>query len=182
NIQANQYVTMTFDIMGMQGFIASTSVIGTGTLATPNTQSPITAGPYITGLSSNADLTGVKVRSMRIQITNNRRERMGVDAYTTGDFGRGSCDVTGNMEIYFTNSLAYADFLANNFINFTFSITDVGSVGTGTTWAIALPKLKLVAGTADISGVDADVMNTFDWRAHYDSSSNSEINITRSAS
>lgn len=66
--------------------------------------------------------------------------------------------------------------MANGSIAFSFN---VAAPLTGLTYVFTMPKIKLPDVNQEIAGVDADIMQTIQFRALYDSVSGSHFQITR---
>jgi hypothetical protein len=140
------------------------------------TYPPITAGPMITGIETNTNMTGIKVNSFKLQVKNNMRIHDHVEALASDDFGRGVQDITGSLTAYFKSGALYDQFLANGAISFQFVIADPLS---GRAYTIQIPVMKLPDVGQEIPGVDADVIQNVTWRGLYDSVSGAHMIITR---
>jgi hypothetical protein len=170
NITARAAIMETITWMGVSG-ICNTSSLGVtpGPTIQPNALSPVTSGPYVSGFETQPPLTGICVRSWRMKVKNNMRVRTCVESRESGQFGLGAQDITGTMEVYFTNEAIFNDMVNNTFFQVQWSIVDLPAAagGGGYRYDFLLPKVKIAATRQDITGVDTDIFQTCDWRALY---------------
>lgn len=176
SISARDIIGVNFAIMGALATRSGSTVAGTVTAA--NTLSPITAGPAVTALETNTGMTGIFVRNFNLQVKNNLRARPDVESRQSQDFGRGPLDVTGSFDAYFKTGTIYDQFLANGAIPFTFTITDPV---TSRLYKFTIPNMKLPdADPGGTPGVDADTIQSVQWRGLYDAATGAELKIERS--
>jgi hypothetical protein len=174
DISSRKVIAQSIAFMGAQATRSGTTVSGSS-VAAP-TYPPITAGPMITGIETNTNMTGIKVNSFKLQVKNNMRIHDHVEALASDDFGRGVQDITGSLTAYFKSGALYDQFLANGAISFQFVIADPLS---GKAYTIQIPVMKLPDVGQEIPGVDADVIQNVTWRGLYDSVSGAHMIITR---
>jgi hypothetical protein len=73
-------------------------------------------------------------------------------------------DITGSLNAYFEDLVAYNAFLANGFCQLAFTFADP-TTPAGNTYRFTLPRIKLPDANPNIGGVDADVMQPISFRA-----------------
>lgn len=175
-ITARDIIGVNCSIMGAQAY-RSGATVAASTLAA-NTLPPITAGPAITQLETNTGMTGIFVRSLNLQVKNNLRTRPDVQSRRSQDYGRGPLDITGTFEAYFKTGTIYDQFLANSAISFTWTITDPT---TGRYLKFTIPVMKLPdADPGGTPGIDADTMQTVQFRGLFDAATNAQLKVERS--
>jgi hypothetical protein len=104
------------------------------------------------------------------------RARTVVDSLVSRAPGRGDLDITGSMDLYFSTAAMYNYYLANSALALTFTLTD----NVGYSYDIVLPRIKASDDNAgQISGKNTDIMETFTFRALFDSVTGTQMQITR---
>jgi len=174
DVSARKIVMSNFGFMGAQATRSGATVSASQTAQTVSP--PIPCGPQITNIETNTNMTGIKVKSLKFSLHNNLRLHDHVESQASDDFGRGVMDLTGQMDCYFKSGALYDQFLTNGSTSFSFVIADPLS---GRTYTVLLPKIKLPDVNQEIAGVDADVMQTLQFRALYDSVTAAHLQITR---
>jgi hypothetical protein len=174
DISSRKVIAQSIAFMGAQA-TRSGATVSASAAAAP-TYPPIVAGPMITGIETNTNMTGIKVNGFKLQVKNNMRIHDHIETLASDDFGRGVQDITGSLSAYFKSGALYDQFLANGAISFQFSIQDPLS---GHTYTIKIPVMKLPDVGQEIPGVDADVIQSVTWRGLYDSVSGAHMIITR---
>jgi hypothetical protein len=175
---SQEKVVGDMSFMGTLGAIASTSMLGTGVLTPVTTTQVMTSGPGINTINLNGSAIGVGVREIKLAVRNNLRARPVVDSLVTRAPGRGVLDITGSVTVYFATAALYAFFLAHSSFALAFRVSD-GIPTTGKFFDFVLPKCKMPDDTVEVTGVDADIIETFQFRALYDATLGCEIQITR---
>lgn len=136
-----------------------------------------TSGPGVANILVNGSPIGVGVKQIKLDVKNNLREREVVDSLWSRKHGRGDLDITGSLDLYFTNAALYNYFLANTALSLSFSLSDQ----TGFTYLVSLPKIKASSDNAgQIGGKNQDIMETFSFRALYDPTTTGQIQVTKS--
>jgi hypothetical protein len=176
SVDAGRIVTGSFDVMGAETIVAGTSIAASTTAQ--STTSIIGAGPQITGLETNTNMTGIKVTGVKLSVKNNLRARHDVQTIKSAQFGMGVCDVTGSLTMYFQDASLFTQFIANSAISFAFSIADPVNPANRK-YTITLPKMKLPDLDVSVPGIDQDVMQTIQIRGLYDPVNTCQIMIDR---
>lgn len=180
NIVAKQIVTLNFGFMGSRGIAASTTIAGTTPPTEPNGNPPMKAGPDIFLLDSggaNIELGDAQTTEVRLNVNNNVRYRDLATQYETDDVGRGVQEITGNMNVYFKDTIILAGFEADALFSLQYGFQD--PVDNTKSYRITLPKCKIVGAPVPITGNDADVMMAVSFRALLDSGVGYTINFER---
>lgn len=181
DITARQIAQMTTSFMAAKMLAAHTSLAGSTAPTNPNVNQVIRAGDLISLTSAgtaNTELVGYSARRITLDINNNLRAHELVTQYATDDYGRGVMDITGTLETFFKDDVAYAAFLANAFFALRFTIKDPAlNIG----YQFTLPNIKVTDAPADTPGVDADVMQPISWRALVDPAVGYAIDVLRGA-
>lgn len=177
-IPSRQIVTGDFSFMGTLAAINPASVLGAGVKSGPSVVKKITSGPGINNIQINGAPIGVGVRQIQLTINGNIRNREVVDDYVTRQQGRGNIDITGSVQMYFANAAIYNYFISNAAFSLAFNTAD----GTGTgakQYAWFLPVCKPPDDTVEVTGQNADFIETVSFRALYDPVIGAEIRITK---
>lgn len=172
-IDSKKRVMISFDWMGTKVYRTTASVAGT---VTAKTVTPVfSSGPFITGLAANTNMTGIKIRSLRLQLKNNLRARDTVDALVTSQHGRGVQEVEGNFEAYFADGALHDQFIANGEIDFSFAIGDGAK-----SYTFRMPKMKLPEVTdPQVGGLDTDVVLPVKFQGFKDATLGYHLKVTR---
>ena len=181
DLTARRIATMTTSFMAARALTASSSLAGSTTPTNPNVNQVIRAGDLISLTSagtSNVELTGYSARRITLDINNNLRAHELVTQFATDDYGRGVMDITGTLETFFKDNVAYAAFLANQFFALRFTIKDP-ALGIG--YQFTLPNVKVTDAPVETPGVDSDVMQPISWRALVDPAVGYSIHVLRGA-
>ncbi len=173
-VPSRQIVTGDFGFIGTVGSVSGTSAIGAGALTPANTLPIMSSGTGINNIQINGSSIGVGVREIRLSVRGNLRGREVVDSLTSREYGRGVLDVTGSVSVYFANAALYTYFVNNTSFSLGFQIGD----GTKS-YTFLLPNCKCPDDPIEVSGIDADIVETFNFRALYASSIAAELQITR---
>jgi hypothetical protein len=179
---SRKIVQVTAGIMGSTAFAGSTSLGGTTTPTDPSDTEVIASGTDITfqavGGVGPVELNGVHSKEIKLDINNNCRIRDLVTQPQTEDLGRGVMDITGSLNCYFEDLVAYNAFLANGFCQLAFTYADP-TTPAGNTYRFTLPRIKLPDANPTIGGVDSDVMQPITFRALDDPDVGYAIQIER---
>ncbi|NVO13900.1 MAG: phage tail protein [Rhodoplanes sp.] len=172
-IAAQSEITGSFGVIGQKETIDTVIVTG-ATYVAPSTEAVMSAGLGV-GALTVAGLTAPKIKKISLAIKNNAVQRPLVDSLYSDEFGEGMFDVTGSMEMYFSQNAAYQKVLdhGGGALSMTLGVTTLKK------YTVALPQIVFLDGARSMSGPNADVMVTIPFRAKYDSSSASTMSITR---
>lgn len=182
DIAARQIVKVSTSWMGQRGVPAGTSIAGTTTPTEPTANAPMKAGSGISILDSgtaNEEFAGVTARRITIDIANTLRARELATSEYGAEPGRSVMEITGTIETYFDDIVRYQAFLANAFFAAKFRITDLGIVAAANTYEFTLPTMKISDAPVEIPGNEADIMQTFSWRALLDPAVGYAMNVER---
>lgn len=182
DIAARQIVQMTTSWMGQRGLPAATSIAGTTVPTEPAANAPMKAGSGISILSAgtaNVEMTGVSARRITLDIANTLRARDLATSEYADEPGRSAMEITGTIETYFSDRTRYLAFLNNQFFAAKFRLTDLGITAAANTYEFTLPTLKIHDAPLEIPGNEADILQTFSFRALLDPAVNYAINVER---
>lgn len=160
-------------MMGRQELVDGTAITG-ATYALPNTN-PILTSVSVGSLAIAGLTPAPKIKQLALTVANNLRIRDRVGSLFSEEFGDGSCDVTGTMDVYYEGGGIYAAVLAHGggAVNLT-----VG-VASGAKYTISMPNVVFLDGAVRLGGKNDDVMVSVPFRARFDPVSQASITITR---
>lgn len=153
----------------------ATSAIASSSYTAANTKVPMATGAGMASLSF-AGLTTPLIKKISLSIKNSLRDRQTVDSLYTQAYGEGLCQVTGNVEMYFSSN-AHLQAVLDHTAGATLSFT----IGTVTTekYTFSMAGVTLLDGATQVGGTNNDVMISVPFQAVYDSSSATSITVTR---
>lgn len=172
SVASKSIIKGSFGFMGTRPYRATSSV--SGAILAPTTTTPMTSGPFVTGLEANTNMTGIKIRSLNLSLKNNLRARDHVESLSSDEFGRGPQDVDGTFEAYFSNPALWDQFIANGQIDFSFALGDGNK-----SYTFRMPKMKISDSGIETPGVDADVTHTVSFKALFDATLGCHLRVTR---
>lgn len=172
-IEAGKIILANFGLMGTQSPIAGTSCFSAPVVV--GTSVVMTAASNFASLQVAGSALAAKVMKLTITGKNNLRVRRYVGALASDNFGRGFLEISGTMDVYFTDAVAYALFFANTAFALSFNI---GGVSTQK-YAFALGVCKMASSTVQIAGVNSDVMQSIAFNGFFNPATGAIISITR---
>lgn len=182
DVAARQIVQLNTSWRGQRGAPAATSIAGTTAPTEPAANAPMKAGSGIAILDSgtpNVEMAGVSARRITLDIANSLRGRELATSEYADEPGRNVMEITGTIETYFQTRDRYLSFLNNEFFAAKFQLSDLGIVAAPNTYEITLPTMKIADAPLEIPGNEADIMQTFSFRALLDAAVGYAINVER---
>ncbi len=174
-LSAKQSIAANWGIMGIRS-PAPTSAILTGATYTAATDTPVmNAGLNVSAMSFTGIANAPKVQAMNVNIRNNIYANDVVGSYEPYSHGLGRFEVTGSLTTLFENQDTYKAILDHEDVALSTTLTDE----LGNSYAIALPKVKLLDGGPTVGGNGRAVLLEVPFQARYDSTSGASITITR---
>jgi hypothetical protein len=174
NFEVGQIVTGAFSVSGTGITQSSTQIVG-ATFPAVSTTTPMNAVTNLQNILINAAGFTGSMSSLSLQIRNNVRPIQAIGSVAPKDLKLGGLEVTGNMEIYFTDATMFGYFINGTAFAVSFDMVD----GAGNKYTISLPRVKFETGQVVAGGRNTDVMFSASFRALYDSVSGRVIRIAR---
>lgn len=174
NFEVGQIVTGSFSVVGM-GLTQATTQIAGATFPPVSATTPMNAVTNLSGLLVNgAAFTGM-MSSLSLSLRNNVRPLRAIGSVAPKDQKLGGLEITGNMELYFTDSTMFGYFTNGTAFSLAFDMVDAA----GNKYTITLPRIKFESGQVVAGGRNTDVMFSAAFRALYDSTATRVIRIFR---
>lgn len=174
NIAAREAVTGSLALMGEKETLDTAAITG-ATYAAASTTPVSTASANVASFTISG-LTGTpRVRSLSLEISNNLRTRPAVGTKFSAEFGAGSCNVTGNMSLYFDSNELYQKVLDHGSAALSFVVGNA----VNQKYRFTLPKIRFGDGERAVGGKDDDVMINLPFQAILDTTENCSIKIER---
>lgn len=174
NLQTGQILTAVFDIRGMSAAVTETQISG-ATFTAANTKTPFNATSDVDTITfGGVAFTGC-INSMTVAYKNNTRPQDCVGTFGHTDIKYGKKELTGSLNMYFTEKSHYENFLNSTAFAISYELTDVA----GNKYTILLPRVKYESATIVAEGENSDIMFNATYRALYDSTAGCMIKITR---
>lgn len=182
NVAANAILTGNMSFIGkeLKDSIVATGSCGTSTTAA-NTNNIINAVSNVANIMEGSTLTalsGVYVQSLDFTLNNNLRGKSAISTLGNVDVSLGRCEVTGNMNVYFTNNDLYNKYLAGTESGISFRVSELAT-STHNSYVFTFPRVKFASDTINAGGINTDVMEAFTWQALKHGTYSCLVNIDR---
>lgn len=172
SVAPNSMVTGSFSVIGKAFSVASTAISGS-TYSAETTTAPFDS---FTGSITEGGSSIAVVTSIDLSIDNGMEALYVVGSDETLLPSIGKSTVTGSITAYFEDATLIDKFIAETASSLSFVLTDQA----GNSYTVDLPNIKYNSGNPEVGGPGA-ITVTLDFVALYDSSTGSQIEITRAA-
>ncbi len=175
-ITVGQLITSTFTFDGKVPVQAATTA-GSGSFNAPVTGRVMNAIDNITGIMEAGALTTCKVSQINLNLASPNRPIETLGTIGPQDIRGNSFAPTGDIRMFWDDN---AVALYNEYLNFGSSsifFRLIDSVGSG--YIITLPALHYTGGNPNVSGVDADTVQTLAFTIELDTVTNTLMQIDR---
>lgn len=172
SLQPKKPITMTASVMG-RSEVTGDAEIASATYAAAPTNSVMAAPRGVASLDVGGNT--FRVRSMTLDIVNNLRTRESIDDAYTAEFGKGSVQVTGSVEVYFDSNEVYQKALDHESV----AITAALGRTAGEKYKIELPKAILGDVSKGERRKNTDVMMTLPFQGVLDPATGCSVKLTR---
>lgn len=174
SVASGQIVTGSFGFVGSGVTLAQTTG-ATSTTAVTTTTPWNGMGNCGTIKEGGSALSGIYLQSINLNLSNNLRARNAIGQANAWSIGAGSCNITGSITAYFEDDSLYDKFLAGTETALEFTLTDAATNAL----RINLPRIKFTSDNVNSPGLDQDVMETINFQAMYDGTTEAAIQIER---
>ena len=172
SVAPNSMVTGSFSVIGKAFSVASTAISGS-TYSAETTTAPFDS---FTGSITEGGSSIAVVTSIDLSIDNGMEALYVVGSDETLLPSIGKSTVTGSITAYFEDATLIDKFIAETASSLSFVLTDLA----GNSYTVDLPNIKYNSGNPEVAGPGA-ITVSLDFVALYDSSTGSQIEITRAA-
>lgn len=173
SLAAGQKVTGSFGLKG-QKEILDTAIVTGATYTAAATEPIMNATANVASLVV-PNATTTKIKSLSFSVKNNLRDRQYIGSLYGDQPGAGRCEVTGQIEAYFTEQSLYAAVLSHGGGALSFML---GSTANKK-YTFSLPKIIFGDGEKVAGGSSDDIIARIPFQAVLDSVSGCSIQITR---
>lgn len=173
DVSAQKGITGSFALIGQKETLA-TSILSSATYVAANTKQPMAAGVSVASLSV-ASLSAPKVNKLTLNIARGVYANEVIDNLYPDSFGRGLCDVTGSLDLYFVANAHYQAVLDHGGGALSFNLGQT----TNEKYTFSLPSIVFLDGVRQIGGANGAVMVSIPFRAKYNAGIGGSIQITR---
>lgn len=163
SIASNSILTGSFSFMGLTAGASANATAGSGSYTASNTNDVYNASSNIGNIRENGVALGstTYVTGLDLSLDNGLRSQKAIGNLGPVGIGDGRCNVTGTLTSFFSSADLYDKLANNTATSLDFRVTD----SSGNVYVIDLPRIKLQAGSVDISAADADVEFPADFQA-----------------
>jgi len=154
---------IVFNFIGMNVTVQDNSVV-TGTPIEPNTNPVMNSGDNVADIIEGGVLQGLVGGELSLVITNNVRGNNAVGSTENICVANGDCDVTGSLNVYFTDWTRYQKFLDNSSSSLRFKL-DAPGLGA---YHFNIPFIKFSDDEVNAGGPNTDVLANGSYRGLLD--------------
>lgn len=133
-------------------------------------------GIYLDGENVNKSAGGdIYIQSLGFSLSNNLRGAQAMGCMGNVSVQAGKLSVSGNMASYFANDKMYRRFLDGD----EFSLSYVVDNEDGNAYVFTFPRITISTSGMNASGNDQDLIENMEWKALYDSTTQTSIQVDR---
>jgi hypothetical protein len=176
-LAAQQSVSAKWGLMGITAADPATAAISGATYAAASTTDVFNAGLNVGSLGLTGISNSPLIKSLSLRINNNIYPNYIVGQYAPQSHGLGRFELTGSMDVYFSDKDTYQAVVSHTTVALAFTLQDAAS----NSYQFSIPKVKLTDGGPPAVGNGQPVMMTVPFQAFYDSGIGASISITRSS-
>jgi len=170
-VSAGAIATGSFSFMGSETARAGTTF---ATAITPATTSPVVNGTSNVGSIIEDGVTlSTALQSISINVDNGLRNQQAVSHKFPAGIGYGRQTVSGSLTAYFETAQLYDKFLNHETTSLSFDFADAD----GNRLRITLPKVYFSSDSPAPTGIDQDVMESIEFTAVFDATTNCQIQL-----
>lgn len=175
NVQVGSIITGSFSFMGLSASMSAAQIAGATFTSPGDGLVPFTAAVNVGAIKKDGVAMGVGLRTMNMTLNNSLRGQEVIGTLGLAGIALGKLDLSGDIELYFENATEYQAFLDADDFALSYEMTsDIGDKYT-----FVYPRVKYEDGEILSGGLDQDLMVKGKWRALYDSSTSSMVEITK---
>lgn len=180
-ITAGSIVTGTVTMMGRQTRRFNTEQLGNTAnytvLDAPATE-VVSATANVGSLSVDDEEFSTAIQSIQFSLEGNLRNQMAVSQKFPAGIAAGRLTLSGTIEAYFANGELYDRFINHETVALSFPIEDID----GNTYRFTIPAFKIASDPIAPGGIDQDVMESMEFNAFRDPTTDCMIQIDRFSS
>jgi len=173
-MEIGKIVESTFSFMGF-GNTPTEGQIGGATIGDPTDTQPMNAVTNVQDFIVDSVPYGGCINSLGLNLKNNIRAIQCLGSLAARDTKLGTLEVSGDMDLYFSDGSMYERFIQGLEFPFSFRLED----NDGNSYSIAIPRAKFESAEVVSGGKNSDVMLSGKWRGLLDGTSGNVIEITR---
>lgn len=165
DFKTGQILTGSFSLMGLGATTSTVQITGATVSSSPGSaENVMNAVTDLIEIQENGVASTMVIRSMSLNLNNNLRAQDAIGSLNHIGVALGKLEVTGNIEIYFTDLVAYNRFTSGTAFALSFKVNDA----TGDYYKFTLPAVKYETGQVVSGGQNQDLVLQATWRAIYD--------------
>ena len=163
NISKQSLIKVDFKLMGT---VFTDVMPATPTFVPAATTESMNSSSNVTSIMFDGVPMTSCVDSLTMTIKNNLRPRDCVGSMTHTDFTFGRCEITGDIDVYFQDTILYNKYKNGQAFSLDFTITDAAN----NSYAINMPRVKFDKLSTVAGGTNQDIMAKGSYRALKDAS------------
>jgi len=174
-VASGSIATANFSFLGGSHGTGQTTIGGSAVAAT--------SGDLLNGVNNVSNLreggaavaSGIYIQKLSISVANGLRPQQAIGSLAPIGIGNGSCNVTGSIDIYYSNDTLYSKFVNATSTSISYKMVD--SSGNG--YVVTLPNIKFTGGSPNAGGANADVILPLAFQCLRDPTLNATIQIDK---
>lgn len=173
SLEVDQMITGTFGFTGSKE-VTPSPTISQGSGYTPaNTNEQFATAEEVIGIYENGVLSGTT--TLTLSTSNNLAGRKEIGGSGVTSIRKGSFNVTGTYQKYFSNSTLCDKFLSSTPSSLAFVLND----SVGNMYVFDIPRLKFTSSKRVAGGKDDDIIADMEWEAYMHETENVTMIVTR---
>jgi hypothetical protein len=182
NIAAEEDVTGKWTFMGGIPQDPATDPTNTPTDPIEANSNGIMCGSFdVAKLEKDDTEIASYIQSISLSIHRNPRRIVAINYPWGADVGFGSWSITGTMNVYFDGASWYEAARDNTGMKLVFALEDNEGVVSGNKYTFTMPIIKLLDSPFNAAGKDQDLIQTVNFQAVYDVTSECSLQIDYAA-
>ena len=174
DFKTGSILTGSVSFMALSADMATTQITGATVLAA-STSPIMNSVTDVVEIKENGVASTAVIRSMSLNLNNNLRAQDAVGNLAHIGLALGKMEITGNLEIYFSDINTYLKFVNGTAFGLSFKMQD----STGDYYKVTIPAAKYETGQVVSGGLDQEVVLQASWRAIYDATAACMIQVDR---
>ena len=174
DFKTGSILTGSFSLMALGADMSTTQITG-ATVVAASTSPIMNSVTDVIEIKENGVTSTAVIRSMSLNLNNNLRAQDAIGSLAHIGLALGNMEITGSLEIYFSDPVTYAKFINGTAFALSFKMQD----SAGDYYRVTIPAAKYESGQVTSGGLDQDVVLQASWRAIYDATTACMIQIDR---
>ena len=162
-LEAQGIAQISFGFMGARQ-IEGNATYGDGSPTAVSTNPILNTTANVGTIRWDGATFGSNIMGVTMALNNNLRERPRIGSLYTLEHGKGTIDLTGNINCYFEDPTLLTSFIDHDSADLLLPMIDAN----GNLMSVHLPQIKFTSGAPPTEGINTDVMMDLEYQALLD--------------